>query len=214
MNKSGVLTILFLFILFFIYPQQIKAQGTFSCEWKQQSNSLWGCSVKSTDCDPGYVVNTDRCSDVNDTLSLDSYINYMELCNDITNATCILVKESLKTSIISPTTCCLESIPNPWGAECPEQMEGIETALGCFPTHPLGVISWVLKYSIIFAGGGGFLLMLYGVVLIILSAGDPEKLKEGVNTFVSAVAGIMIIIFAVFILRLIGVTIFQLPGFS
>ena len=99
-------------------------------------------------------------------------------------------------------------------AECTRDIEGIQTALGCFPTDPKEVISWVLKYSLILGGGIGFLLMVWGAFQIMTSAGDPEKLKAGQQILGSALAGIFLIIFSLFLLRLIGFTILKIPGFE
>lgn len=91
---------------------------------------------------------------------------------------------------------------------------GIQTALGCFPTKPRAIISWILKYAIILGGGIAFLLMLYGAFQIIISAGDPEKLKEGQQILGSAIGGLLFVIFAIFLLRLIGFTILRIPGWG
>lgn len=91
---------------------------------------------------------------------------------------------------------------------------GIETAVGCFPTEPKGIMTWFLGVGVVVGGAVSFLRMLWGAFLTIMSGGDPEKLKEGQETLVSAIEGILLIIFAVFILRLLGVTILKIPGFG
>ena len=88
---------------------------------------------------------------------------------------------------------------------------GIQTALGCFPTNPREIIEWVLKYAIMFAGGIGFLLMLWASFQIMTSAGDPDKLKAGQQLLGAAIAGILFIVFSLFLLRFIGFTILQIP---
>lgn len=92
--------------------------------------------------------------------------------------------------------------------------EGIETALGCFPTDPAEIVQWILKYSIMMAGGIGFMLMLFASFKIMTSSGDPEKLKDGQKMLGSVIMGLIIIVFAVFILRFIGVTVLKIPGWS
>lgn len=91
---------------------------------------------------------------------------------------------------------------------------GIQTILGCFPTSPQGIIPWILKYAVILGGGIAFLLMLFAGFQIIMSAGDPEKLKNGQQLLGAAISGLLFIIFSVFLLRLIGFTILRIPGFS
>jgi len=95
-----------------------------------------------------------------------------------------------------------------------EEKPGIQTALGCFPTQPQDIIQWILKYSIIFAGGIGFLLMLFASFQIMTSGGDPEKLKAGQELLGSAIMGILLIVFSLFILRFIGADILKIPGWE
>jgi len=49
--------------------------------------------------------------------------------------------------------------------------------------------------------------------LITTSAGDPKKLQAGQEQLTSAVTGLVLVIFSIFILKVIGVDIFKLPGF-
>lgn len=88
------------------------------------------------------------------------------------------------------------------------------TAIGCIHTSdPQEFTIWLLRTGIGIAGGIALLLMVMGGVLIILSAGDPQKLQSGKDILTSAIAGLIIIIFSVFLLQLIGVQILMIPGF-
>ena len=92
---------------------------------------------------------------------------------------------------------------------------GSWTALGCLPTNkPADFVNWILKFAIGIGGGIAFLLILFGAFQIILSAGNPERVKAGKEMITSAIAGLLLIIFAVFILRLIGYDILGIPGFG
>ena len=88
------------------------------------------------------------------------------------------------------------------------------TALGCIPTNPQQFIGQILGIAIGIGGGIAFLLILFGGFQILMSAGNPEKLNAGKELVTSAITGLLIIIFSLFILRLIGFTIFQIPGFG
>lgn len=90
----------------------------------------------------------------------------------------------------------------------------LKTALGCIPTSPGNLIAWLLKLGVGFAGGIAFLLMIWGAFLFITSQGNPEQLQHAKEILVSAIAGLFFIIFAIFILRLIGVDILKIPGFA
>ena len=72
----------------------------------------------------------------------------------------------------------------------------------------------ILTYSIGIGGVVAFLLIVFGGFQIILSAGNPEKIKAGKEMITSAIAGLLLIIFSVFILRLIGYDILGIPGFG
>jgi hypothetical protein len=98
------------------------------------------------------------------------------------------------------------------GEENPNK--GIQTALGCFPTQPSAIIQWILKYAIMAAGSIGFLLMLYASFQMMTSAGDPEKLKAGQQLLSSAIIGILLIVFSLFILKFIGADILKIPGWE
>ena len=90
----------------------------------------------------------------------------------------------------------------------------IDTALGCIPTTQTGFFQKFFGLGIGIAGGIAFLLILYGGIKMMLSAGNPEALNEGREVVTSAIFGLLLIIFSVFILKIIGVNVLGLPGFS
>lgn len=97
----------------------------------------------------------------------------------------------------------------------PPQNTKLNTALGCIPIKDTtGFIAWILKFAIGIGGGIAFILMLIGVFQIITSSGDPERLKAGKELITSALIGLLMIIFSLFLLQLIGVQILQIPGFG
>jgi hypothetical protein len=88
------------------------------------------------------------------------------------------------------------------------------TAFGCISTDPSGFIGSLLSVGIGIAGGIAFLLILVGGFQILTSAGDPEKLNAGREMVMSSIAGLLLIIFSVFLLRFIGFNILAIPGFG
>lgn len=86
----------------------------------------------------------------------------------------------------------------------------VQTALGPITATPEGLATWVLTNGIKVAGGIAFLLMLYGGFLFLTSSGDPNKLQEATDVIMSAIAGLLMIIFSVFLLELIGYKILQI----
>lgn len=91
---------------------------------------------------------------------------------------------------------------------------GAWTALGCVQTDPQKFIGQILGIAVGIGGGIAFLLILFGGFQILMSAGNPEKLNAGKELVTSAITGLLIIIFSLFILRLIGYNIFGIPGFG
>jgi len=90
----------------------------------------------------------------------------------------------------------------------------INTALGCIPTEIKSFIPWLLGYLFGIAGGIAFLLMVYGFILISTSGGDEKKVAGAKETITSAITGLLVCIFAIFILRLVAVNILHIPGIN
>jgi hypothetical protein len=92
---------------------------------------------------------------------------------------------------------------------------GINTAIGCIPFNDTNaLVGFILGWAIGIGGGLAFLLMVYAGFLILTSQGNPERLKAGQELLTSAIAGIIMLVFSVFILKFIGVDILKLPGFG
>lgn len=93
--------------------------------------------------------------------------------------------------------------------------KGINTAIGCIPiTNTNEFVGFILKWAIGIGGGIAFLLIIYAGFMIMTSSGNPERLKAGQELLTSAIAGIIMLIFSVFILRFIGIDILKLPGLT
>lgn len=91
---------------------------------------------------------------------------------------------------------------------------GAWTAIGCIGQGgtPNDFVSWFLKLGTGLGGGIAFLLILFSGFQRITSAGNPEKLHEAKELMTAAISGLLLIIFSIFLLRLIGVDILQIPG--
>lgn len=90
----------------------------------------------------------------------------------------------------------------------------VNTALGCIPVKMEQFVPWLLKGLFGIAGGIAFLLMVYGFILIATSGGDEKKVAGAKETITSALIGLLVCIFSIFILRLITVNILQIPGIN
>lgn len=96
---------------------------------------------------------------------------------------------------------------------CMGDGKGVWSSIGCIPTEPSALIAKVITFGIGIAGGIAFLLILFGGFQILTSAGNPEQLNAGRELITSAISGLLLIVFSVFVLRIIGVDILGLPGF-
>ncbi len=92
--------------------------------------------------------------------------------------------------------------------------QGIWTSIGCITTDPKQFIPRLLEFATGIAGGIAFLLIIFGGFGIMTSSGNPEKLNAGKELVSSAIAGLLLIIFSLFILQLIGYNILGIPGFK
>ena len=89
----------------------------------------------------------------------------------------------------------------------------ITTAIGCVPIRSTqDFVNWFLRWAIGISGGIAFLLIVMASFQIMTASGDPQKLQGGRELLTAAISGLILIIFSVFLLRLIGVTILQIPG--
>lgn len=88
------------------------------------------------------------------------------------------------------------------------------TAIGCIETNPTGFIKTLLTFAIGVAGGIAFLLILLGGFQMMTSAGNPERLNAGRELVTSAITGLLLIIFSIFLLKVIGVDILGIPTFK
>jgi hypothetical protein len=72
----------------------------------------------------------------------------------------------------------------------------------------------IVTYAMGIGGLIAFILIIVGAFQIILSAGNPDRVKAGKEMITSAITGLLLIIFSVFILKIIGYDILKIPGFG
>lgn len=92
---------------------------------------------------------------------------------------------------------------------------GVYSGIGCVKTDFKSFIEeTVFGIGIGLAGGFSLLCIIYAAFMMQSSGGNPEKLKKAQEMITSCIIGLMLIIFSVFILKLIGVNILKIPGFG
>jgi hypothetical protein len=117
-------------------------------------------------------------------------------------------------------SCCIygtsnQIIPRPaLGIECETNGNpGINTAIGCIPiTSTTSFLVFILPWALGVGGGTAFVLIIVAGFLFMTSAGDPRKVRAAKELLVSAISGLVMIIFSVYILDLIGIRILRIPG--
>jgi hypothetical protein len=89
-----------------------------------------------------------------------------------------------------------------------DRVIGIKTALGCLAISDTNTLAGsLLRWGIGVGGGIAILMIIYAGFTIITSTGDPGRLRGGKELLGAAIGGLILLIFSVFILRLIGVNI-------
>jgi hypothetical protein len=96
-------------------------------------------------------------------------------------------------------------------ALCPDQMS-VNTAIGCIPvlSNIVNFASFTLGWSTGIAGGIAFLLIVVAGFYIMTSRGDIKKSAAGKELLGAVLAGILFLVFAAFILRIVGSDILQI----
>ncbi|MFA5135759.1 MAG: pilin [Patescibacteria group bacterium] len=95
-----------------------------------------------------------------------------------------------------------------------DQKAGVWTGMGCIYANIGDFIqNTLLRWGVGIAGGISLLCIIYAAFMMQTSGGNPEKVKKAQQLMTSCITGLILVIFSVFILRLIGVTILRIPGF-
>jgi hypothetical protein len=93
--------------------------------------------------------------------------------------------------------------------------ETINTAIGCIDvSDTTKLFNTVFTLFLGVAGGIGLLVILMGALKVTMSGGNPKVLGEGQELITSAIVGLLMVLFSVFLLRIIGLDILGIPGFS
>ncbi len=197
MKKLSLILFFILSLFFtasFVAPSHTAAQPTnkFDCEWVPGSPGFCRVNLSSVACAPDFCNNPVACA-----------TSDQSSCERRAGQDCILC--------VDPPP----PIPFPGEGGGADNLcgggESIDTAIGCIPVGDTGSFAgWILRWAIGIAGGIAFILIIFAGFMISTSAGDPKRLQAGRELLTSAIAGLLLVIFATFILRLIGVDILGL----
>lgn len=109
--------------------------------------------------------------------------------------------------------CLYEPTPTPFGPEV-ERANSYYTVFGCLSTRPEFFVKNILTIVFAVAGGIAFLAVLTGAAIVLTSSGYPQRLQTGKDLIISSLFGLLLIIFSVFLLRVVGLDILKIPGFG
>jgi hypothetical protein len=181
MNFKYLFAITFSISLFFLgsHTSPVLADGTFDCKVVGAS-----CMPVNVSCGSGFKVDLSVC---NNTSGVDD-------CNAITGHACIGENEGAGGQFNGPKL---------------ENGCGIRTALGCIPIDSeQGLAKFFLSWGMGIGGGIALILMVVASFSIMTSGGDPRKLQAGKELLTSALMGLVMLVFAAYILKFIGVDLF------
>jgi hypothetical protein len=95
---------------------------------------------------------------------------------------------------------------------CVKNGRGIWTGMGCFYTDVSALITQNIFGTLLgLAGIVSFLCIIYSAFLLQTSRGNPERIKKAREYLTNCILGLILIIFSLFILRIVGVNILGIP---
>lgn len=109
-------------------------------------------------------------------------------------------------------TCITEPPPKVAELKCTKDgVEGINTAIGCIPIeNRTDMMAFFIAWSIGVSGGTGLLLIVYSAFLFLISNGNPQRVQAAKEALLSALSGLVLLILAVYLLKVIGIDILEI----
>lgn len=124
------------------------------------------------------------------------------------------MKKALFPSITSSLSLAFFFLVPSVEAACDLNAGQVDTAIGCVDASSGGFVTSFFNIGIGVGSMIAFLLILFGALQMMTSAGNPEKLNGGKETVTAAITGLLFILFSIFLLRIIGVNILGIPSFG
>jgi hypothetical protein len=140
--------------------------------------------------------------------------------DDITSPNCTCIDPNTRGLNKLSDLLCVRYLKNSTNKEQASCMScflngGYYSALGCiyFTNWQTFFERNVFGLLVSLAGLVALLCIIYAAIQMQLSQGNAEKIKKAQELLTSCIMGLMLILFSVFILRIIGVDILRIPGF-
>lgn len=88
------------------------------------------------------------------------------------------------------------------------------TIIGCLKTDAGEFTQQLVVFFMRIVGGIAFLFLIYGAIIVASSRSNPERLNYGKRVVYASIAGLLIVLGATFIIRIIASNILTIPGFG
>lgn len=96
-------------------------------------------------------------------------------------------------------------------AQCDEDSQGINSAIGCIPITDINLTTqFFLRWALGVGGGIALFLIAISAIRIMTTKGDPKRLQDARDTLSSAIAGLVLIVLSIFLVRFLAETLLQL----
>jgi len=133
-----------------------------------------------------------------------------EPTTDYSNPNCICLEKTATFTVL-----CDKYLKNSKDYNSCVTCQGIWTGLGCIKSDLEKFITEnVMTFGMSLAGIIAVLCIIYSAFELQTSSANPEKIKNAQERLTSCILGLLLIIFSIFILKLIGVDILRIPGFG
>jgi len=99
-------------------------------------------------------------------------------------------------------------------SNCIMNKGGFWTGLGCIGTDPSSFAQSLTGYGLSIGGAFSLLCIFYSSFVLQTSRGNPERIKKAKENLRACITGLLLIIFSIFIVRVIGVDLLRIPGFN
>jgi len=96
-------------------------------------------------------------------------------------------------------------------ADNTEKLKSYYTIAGCIDTNTGAFVKKIISIVVGVSGGLAFLSFLYGSGMVLVSSGNPERIKSGKDILTSSLLGIILIVFSILILKIVGYDILKIP---
>jgi len=234
MRKTFFLILFLIFTFLIFIPKKVFSQGSnnifpyLDCGWAGAEDGKDKCCIvgdinlpDAPNLPQGNVFGAiDKYNQIKDSINKLQSLSKKacllgEPSTDITDPNCKCVLSISPTEIPNLKKLCERYLKGDERTRCENCIQGgaLWTQLGCVPLTVTSLINdYLLKIGVGLGGVLALLCIVYAAIQIQLSQGSAEKIKKAQELLTSCIMGLMLIIFSVFILRLIGVDILRMPG--